>query len=271
MNIKINNIKYIHSVKKALIFLIVVFFSCSIYAQEDFSNDKNIPERPNPPKLVNDFAALFNDFDKYKLEEKLVAYNDSTSTQIAVVTIETLNGYAEDDYAVRLGRKWGIGQKGKNNGVLILVAKEERAISIELGYGIEQYITDTDAKRLIENVMIPNFKQGNFFGGVDAATTDIIAMLQGTYQQDGAVASADDDMVSYVIFALIVIFIIIIIIASFTKGGGGNYTGSSGGWTWTTSSGSGWGGSSWGGSSSGGGFGGFGGGSFGGGGASGRW
>ncbi len=250
--------------------MLVLIFSISIQAQEDFSNDKNIPERPNPPKLVNDFAHMFNDYDVYKLEQKLVAYDDSTSTQIVVVTVETLSGYAEDDYALRLGRKWGIGQKGKNNGILVLISKEERAISIELGYGIESYITDTDAKRLIDNVMIPYFKQGEYFTGVDIATSDIIAMLQGTYQNDES-NSSNGDLTTFIII-FVIIFIFILFISSKTKGGGGNYTGGSGGWTWTSGSGSGWsGGSSWGGSSGGGGFGGFGGGSFGGGGASGRW
>ena len=270
MNIIKLNINFERNIVKVFFTMLMLILSISIQAQEDFSDDKNIPERPNPPKLVNDFAHMFKDYDAYLLEQKLVAYDDSTSTQIAVVTVETLNGYAEDDYALRLGRKWGIGQKGKNNGILVLISKEERAISIELGYGIESYITDTDAKRLIDNVMIPYFKQGEYFTGVDIATSDLIAMLQGTYQNDELNSNNGDFTTFIIIFIIILIFIIFI--SSKTNGGGGNYTGGSGGWTWTSGSGSGWsGGSSWGGSSGGGGFGGFGGGSFGGGGASGRW
>lgn len=269
------NNKLINIIKIKQIFFvsILLFLPFILLAQEDFSNDKNIPERPSPPKLVNDFAKLFNEFDAYKLEDKLVAYNDSTSTQIAVVTVETLNGYAEDDFALRLGRKWGIGQKGRNNGILVLIAKEERAVSIELGYGVESFITDTDAKRLIDNVMIPYFKSGDFYGGVDAATNDIIAMLQGTYQND-IVNAGDDNFTKYLIIGFIIFLVLLFLISASTKGGGngGSYTGGSGGWTWTSGGGSSWsGGSSWGGGSSSGGFGGFGGGSFGGGGASGRW
>lgn len=252
------------------IVIFTIFLSTILVAQEDFSNDKNIPEKPNPPKLVNDFANFFTEENRRALETKLVAYDDSTSTQIAVVTVETLNGYAEDDFALRLGRKWGIGQKGKNNGILILLAKEERAVSIELGYGVENYITDSEAKRIIDNVMVPQFKQGNFYAGVDAATNDIIAMLEGTFQKGSNTPSSNDPSIGFVLSIMFIIVVVILILSSFTKGGGsgGSYTGSSGGWKSSSSS---WSSSSSSSSSSGGGFGGFGGGSFGGGGASGKW
>jgi len=262
--------------KVLLRYIILLFFlSNNLFAQVTFRDDNRIPDKPNPPKLVNDFAKLFPDYNTVQLENKLVTYNDSTSTQIVVVTIESLNGFGEDDYSLRLSRKWGIGQANKNNGILILIAKEERAVNIELGYGIEGYISDADAKRLIENVMIPQFRNGNYFAGVDLAINDMIAMLQGTYQaipQDTGI----DDTGKWVIITLIIIFLLIIFFASKappSDGSGGSYTGGSRGWNtgpifgggWSGGSGSGWsGGSS-------GGFGGFGGGSFGGGGASGRW
>lgn len=260
------------SIFKYILFLIV--FIQTATAQVRFENDRNIPDKPNPPVLVNDFASLFASNERLSLENKLVAYNDSTSTQITVVTVNSLNGYAEDDYALRLGRKWGIGQKDKNNGILILISKEDRAVNIELGYGIEQYISDADAKRLIENVIIPYFRNGNFYQGVNSATDDMIAMLNGTYNNttsyNTSTTYSSEGM--WVIVVLAIIFLAIIIIASNTKGGGGSggsYTGGRGGWTSGPMYGG--GGSSWSGGSSSGGFGGFGGGSFGGGGASGRW
>lgn len=243
------------------------------YAQVNYEDDKNIPERPNPPKLVNDFAHLFPDYNKFQLENKLVAYNDSTSTQIVVVTVENLNGYAEDDYSLRLGRKWGVGQKGKNNGIIILISKEERAVNIELGYGIESYISDRDAKQMIEYIMIPKFRGGDYFGGVDSTVNVMISMLQGTYNPSEI--AQEDDSNFWVFVVIFGIFALIFLLAYFAPpssggGSGGSYTGGSGGWRSTSSWGS--GGSSWsGGGGSSGGFGGFGGGSFGGGGASGKW
>lgn len=259
---------------KNIVYIIILLWSNLLLAQEDFSKDKTIPDQPNPPKLVNDFANIFQSNQVADLEQNLVAFNDTTSTQIAVVTVENLNGYGEDEFGFRLARKWGIGQKGKNNGILILIAKEERAIDIELGYGIESYVSDGDAKYIIDNIMIPEFKNGNYFAGVQAATTTLMKMLQGTYQRESTNSTYESSDSSHLTFIIIFIllFIIIAIIASKGKGGNGNYTGGSGGWTWNTG-GSSWGsGSTWsGGGGSSGGFGGFGGGSFGGGGASGRW
>ena len=246
-----------------LLFLSVLS-SFSFAQQANFENDKNIPERPVPPRLVNDFGNILSDRDKETLERKLVAYNDSTSTQIAVVTISTLNGYSEDDYGIRLARKWGIGQKGKNNGVLILVAKEERAIDIEVGYGLEGYISDGDCKRIIDDIMIPQFKQSNFYAGIDEATDKMTGLLQGTFKFDESTnygsSSGEDNSGKLPTWAIVIIVLVIlfIVLPNIGRGGGGWISGGSGGW-------------SSGGSFGGGGFGGFGGGSFGGGGASGRW
>ncbi|MCB9032912.1 MAG: TPM domain-containing protein [Chitinophagales bacterium] len=251
---------------KHIIFSSILLIASIANAQQALKDDPNIPEAPNPPKLVNDLAGMLNDFDKSRLETKLVDYNDSTSTQIAVVTVESIGDYAIDDYAIRLGRKWGIGNS-KNNGILLLIAKNERKIDIELGYGIESYITDGDAKRIIDDIITPNFKAGNYYNGIDEATNAMIGLLQGTYTYE---STQNGDFPIFPILIFIGIFILFIIIASKSKGGGsgGGYTGNRGGWTWTTTGGSGWSG---GGGGSSGGFGGFGGGSFGGGGASGGW
>lgn len=222
---------------------------------------EGIPEAPSPPRLINDFAEIISETNRQRLEDKLVAYDDSTSTQICIVTVNNIGDYSIEDYAARLGRKWGIGQKDKNNGILILIAKENRKVDIEIGYGLESYVTDYDSKHIIDELMVPAFKQSNYYQGLDDATNRLIAQLQGTYT---ATDTKDEQIPIWVFFIIggVVLFIIIIVFS-------GNASVSSGGssWTWNTGGGGGW---SSGGSSSGG-FGGFGGGSFGGGGSSGSW
>lgn len=222
---------------------------------------EGIPEKPNPPRLVNDFAGILSNNNLQNLEDKLVAYDDSTSTQISIVTVKSIDDYSIEDFSVRLGRKWGVGQKDKNNGILIVVAKEERKVDIEIGYGLEEHITDYDSKHIIDELIIPAFKQSNYYEGLDAATDRIIEQLQGTFTNNGS----NNEFIPTWVIIVIVIFFIFFIISLFP--GSHNNIGSNrgGGWTWSSG-----GGSSWGGSSSGG-FGGFGGGSFGGGGSSGSW
>lgn len=244
--------------------ILYLFLLLQIVAYGQTVDKQDIPERPNPPRLVNDFAGLMSAGNQQALEEKLVAYNDSTSTQICIVTVKSIGDYSIEDFAVRLGRKWGVGQKDKNNGILITVAKEERKVDIEIGYGLEEHITDYDSKHIIDELILPAFKQSNYYEGLDVATTRMIAQLQGTFTNDKA--SGNNDEIPTWVIIFIIIFILFIIISSSIGGSGGAIR--SGGTAWTWSSG---GGSSWGGGGSSGGFGGFGGGSFGGGGSSGSW
>jgi uncharacterized protein len=235
---------------------------------------EGIPDKLNPPKLVNDFAGILSDNNLQSLEEKLVAYNDSTSTQICIVTVKSIGDYSIEDFAVRLGRKWGVGEKDKNNGILITVSKEERKVDIEIGYGLESHITDYDSKHIIDELIVPAFKQSNYYEGLDAATNRIIAQLQGIYKRDNYSQTNNDSIPTWVII-FIIIFIVLFFISAISSGGGSNSGRSSGGgWTWSSGGGTPWiggGGSSWGGGGSSGSFGGFGGGSFGGGGSSGSW
>ena len=226
-----------------------------------------IPQKPSPPRLVNDYAELFSITEREELEQKLVAFNDSKSTQICVVTVDDIGDYEISDYALRLGRNWGIGQKDKDNGVLIVVAKETRKVTIELGYGIESFITDYDSKEIIDDLIIPSFKQSNYYEGIKKATDRIINQLQGTYYASPAAAS--EEIPAWVIILIIVVIVLIIFTA--ISSGNGSVTVSGGGWSWSSGGGGGGGGSSWSGGGSSGGFGGFGGGSFGGGGSSGSW
>jgi uncharacterized protein len=249
------------------IFFVLTLLIPFVLSAQDF------PERPNPPRLVNDFADLLSSDEEQRLESKLVAYNDSTSTQIAIVTITSIGGYDAASYSFELGEKWGIGKKSKNNGLLILIAKESHDVFIAPGYGVEGYIPDAIAKRITEQTLVPAFKQGHFYEGLDEATDEMIARLSGVYKNEDAGKRKGKGSNRNV---MIIIVIIIIILAMRRKGGGGGWGGGRG---ILFGSGMGWGGFSSGGFSSGsgsfggggGGFGGFGGGSFGGGGAGGKW
>ena len=238
--------------------------------------------------LVTDYTNTLSASDKSKLENKLVAYNDSTSTQVAIVIMRSTGDYDINQYGVELLRKWGIGSKEKNNGVLILVAIEDRKMSIQTGYGAEGALPDIVTQQIIQNDMKPHFKQSDYYGGLDAATDDIIKAMKGEYKADAKKVKGKSDG-SPVGFIIIIVIVILIMI--FRKrgggGGGGRIIGSRGGaspfWWFLAgnllggggrSSGNDWGGFSgggggWGGG--GGGFGGFGGGSGGGGGSSGSW
>jgi len=255
------------------LFLILPLLVCT------FSFGQDLPERPRPPKLINDFANIIGDRENLILEDKLVAYYDSTSTQITVVTIHSLNGNDIADYSFRLAEKWGIGEKGKDNGVLILIALDDRKMFIATGYGMEGVIPDAIAKRIVENYMKPNFSNNNYYKGIDEATSVIIGLASGQFTADQI--GRKNIRLSRLIFPLLVfIFFIAISYSRFRSVRGSHMAGSNlnfltflllmsamggrGGRGYSSfSSGSG--------SFGGGSFGGFGGGSFGGGGAGGSW
>ena len=228
---------------------------------------QTFPEKSN--RLVNDYVGVLTSEESIALENKLVAYNDSTSTQLAIVIIQSLEGYEVSDYATRLAEAWGVGQKDKDNGVMLLVAIADKKITIQTGYGLEGVLPDAICKRIIENEIKPAFKKSNFYAGIDNASTAIFKFAAGEYKADHYKKKKG------VPFGLIlVIFIVAVVVMSRSKrnyqtiggrggmggffppfiGGGGSSRGS-----WGDFSGGG------------GGFGGFGGGSFGGGGASGSW
>ncbi|GAB6122030.1 hypothetical protein JCM30204_31790 [Dysgonomonas termitidis] len=224
----------------------------------------------SPPRLVNDFARTFETPQRDELEQILKAYNDSTSTQIYVVTVTGLQGYAVSDYAARLGEKWGIGQKDKNNGVLILIkpriGNERGQVFIATGYGVEHILTDARCGRIIDEYMIPYLQTGDYYNASKAAALAIIKYLAGEFKAD-----EDNDQGSSLIANIVLVVAVLLIlyfISKNSKGGpssggrrrGGGFGGGFGGWGGGSSSGGGW-------SSGGGSFGGGGGGSFGGGGA----
>jgi uncharacterized protein len=231
---------------------------------------KDIPAKPNPPRLVNDYAGVLSSEENNALEQKLVAYFDSTSTQIAIVIESSLDGDDLFDYSQRLATEWGIGEKGRNNGVLIYVAINDRKVRIHTGYGMEATITDALTTRIRQEQINPNFKAGNYFEGLDEATTIIMKAASGEYVNDHPKGRNSGKHVPKVI---VFIIIIVVLIAVFRGRGGRGGGGLMGPILWGTLGSGGFssGRSSFGGGGSGGGFGGFGGGGFGGGGSGGSW
>lgn len=237
---------------------------------------------PNPPSLVVDNAGMLSAGQRDALEQQLVALDDSTSNQIAVVTIHSIGDNDIEDYANALFRKWGIGSKKNNNGVLVLIVDSSNIagykngqIKIETGYGLEGAITDMMCSQIIRNEMAPAFRNGDYYTGIINAVNALSKAAAGEYKipQDH---SGDSDGGGAIVFLIILFIVIFIIIRS--RGGGGGGMGRGSGWSsmiWPIifsgggGSGGGFGGGGFGGG--GGGFGGFGGGSSGGGGASGGW
>ncbi|MEC4004716.1 TPM domain-containing protein [Flavobacterium sp. SUN052] len=258
-----------------ILLLLLLFFNFQL----GFSQ-YTIPEKPSFQTSVYDYANLLSASEKSQLEEKLVRYSDSTSTQIVVVTIDDLKNESIDVLSTNWAQKWGIGQAKEDNGVMILVAKNDRKLSIRPGYGLEDRLIAATCGEIIRDVIVPEFKAGSYYNGLDKGADAIIEVVKGKYKGTRKEDNQNDG-IPFGVF--VVIFIIIIVLISRNKGngsgiGGGNgpslldmiilsNMGRSGGGGFGSSSGGGFGGSS-----GGGGFGGgFGGGGFSGGGASGGW
>jgi uncharacterized protein len=267
-----------------LLWLCAMLFTLRLSAQ-------NIPAPMSPPRLVNDFAGVLGAEQVSALEQKLLAYNDSTSSEVTVVTLSTIDGDDVTRFAIQLGEEWGVGKKGRDNGVVVLVVVDDRLAAIATGYGMEGAITDADTYTIRERYMNPAFRQGNFYKGLDDATTVIFRLASGEWSSENLRPSSTGKEVSpllvlaiLVAFILLIVFSIVASVRSFKKnhlsgkgnldlwaililmnemnkrnhgkgrhGGFGGFSGGRG---------------SFGG---GGGFGGFGGGSFGGGGSGGGW
>ncbi len=250
-----------------------------------YQSTYDVPARPSPPRLVNDFTGTLGAGERDALERKLVAYDDSTGSQVAVVIVSTTDGVAPVDYATEILRAWGVGRAGVDDGVVLLVAVDDREVFITTGYGAEGALTDATAGTIVRSILVPQFRQGNFYGGIDQATDAILASLSGEFEAPTRTGPAGGDgEIGSVLCCLLVVFLILVVLSSRTKtppnSGGGTrrrrrsrgpgiiflpgFGGGGGGF-----SGGGFGGG--GGGFGGGGFGGFGGGFGGGGGAGGSW
>lgn len=234
-----------------------------------------IPQKPNVLYPVYDEVGLLSESEKSQLNQKLIKFEDSTSTEIEVIIIPSTKGEDINFLATKFGQQWGIGKKGVDNGVVFLIATEDRSFSIQQGRAVEQYLTASVAGQILDYLVAPQFRNGNWYKGIDEGTNAIMEATQGKFKPKHREESSGFPPVLIVV---IIFFIIILFIISKNSGNGGrrggyfddddviisrrgrrNYPGRffPGGF---------------GGGSSGGGFGGFGGGgSFGGGGASGSW
>jgi uncharacterized protein len=239
----------------AALFVGLFMFAAAPLAAFDF---------PSLTGRVVDQAGIIPDAEKTALEDKLAALEEKTTDQLVVATVKSLEGADIADYGYQLGRNWGIGQKGKNNGVLLIVAPNEHAVRFEVGYGLEGDLTDAVTRLIIENSILPRFKAGDMNGGIERGVDDIIQVLTGDAAafKERAAQRPETSGGGSNAFAIFFVVIVLVIIFSrfggwwpllFLAGRGGSSRGSSG-----------WGGSSGGGFSGGGG-------SFGGGGSSGHW
>lgn len=264
--------------RPGLLMILALLFAAVVAMQA-----QTLLTRPEPPRLVNDFAGVLSAGEVQALENKLVAFNDSTSNQIAVVIVSDLQGYDRSEFAYKVARDWGVGQGDFNNGLLVLVkpksASSNGQVFIATGYGLEGAIPDIACADIIDREIIPRFRENDYYGGIDAGTNVLMSLAAGEYNYDSYAGGASSGAIPGVIIFMIILFFIFIISAGSSNNKHMRRSGSSNLPLWLllsmmgggkSHSGS-WGGFSGGSGGGGGGFGGFGGGGFGGGGAGGSW
>ncbi len=264
-----------HIRKFVTISYLYLFATSGLFAITD-----SIPERPNPPRLVNNLSKQMPDFlsvqDADRLERKLEDFANQTSNQIVIVIVDDLKGLEPYDFAVRLHHNWGVGQAKQDNGIVIVVkptgGQGQRKSTISVGYGLEGAIPDLTAKQIVDNELNTSFAKGDVYGGFDKATDVLMSLAKGEYNSDQyGQKHSRKGFPRGIIIPLIFLIIFIIIRSSGGRGGRGGMSMGSG-FLLGSMMGRGFGsGGGWGGGGSSGGFGGFGGGSAGGGGASGSW
>lgn len=269
-------IKKINYIKKIKLFLPLVFFFFNAIGYSQF----DIPKKPSFQTSVYDYADILNETEEELLKQKLIRYSDTTSSQIVIITIEDLKGEDIGILTPKWGHEWGIGQEKEDNGIIILLAKNDRKIWISPGYGLEHKLTAGINGELIRTVILPEFKKGNYYLGLDKGTSAIFEVIKGTYK--GTRKSNENNTGPMIVFFIFFIILLIIIFKNKNNrnnGGSGGFGGGRGPDLLDViilsnlgRSGGGFGsGSSGGGFGSGGFGGGFGGGGFSGGGAGGDW
>lgn len=235
------------------------------------------PKQSNPPRLVYNFSLAFPELiaqeDLAALEHQLVAFSDSTSNQIVVVIVDDLQGMEPWQYATELGQAWGVGQAKEDNGVVVLIKPTKEGIGrkafIAVGYGLSAVIPDLTAKRIVEDYMLPEFKQGRYYAGINKACSVLMGLANGEIHHENLDKKRPLIKSAWLI-KFIVIILVLIYLASKSKGGGSSI-GRRGVFMGPWYGGGFGGGFGGGGGSDSGGFGGFGGGGFGGGGSGGSW
>ena len=159
---------------------ILILFMLLIPAGLMASGDK-LPVPDSPSAWVNDYADIFSSQEETRLNQKLGMFEQHNSIQVFVVTLDENGGYQADMLAPLVGERWGVGQKGQDNGIVMLIDMQDREMFIATGYGNEQFVTDLEAGLIVRNEIIPAFKQGDYYGGVDNATGVLISLLDGEY------------------------------------------------------------------------------------------
>ena len=187
---------------------VLIFFICIT----SFLQAQDLPEPMRPKRIVNDFTQLFSPQQQQALEQKLRYFNDTSSTQIAIVTVPTLQGYAPSDYAQRLAEKWGVGQKGKDNGVLLLIKPKSRTekgqVAIAVGYGLEGVIPDAIASRIIRNEIIPEFQQNNYYRGINRATDVLMQLAGGEFTAEQYARKNGNGSAEVIIIPILILFLL---------------------------------------------------------------
>ena len=181
--------------KTCLLFLLF-FISISVHGQLS----KLIPAKPSAIKLMNDYTSTLSADEENLLEQKLMNFRRATTNEITVVVLPTINGFDIADVALEISRKWGIGLKKINNGALLLVAKNDRKLRIQTGYGLEATLTDLQCSIIINNAIKPAFKSGKFYEGIDAGTNEMIAAINKPYGESllKGTIHGDDDQIATV-------------------------------------------------------------------------
>ena len=206
--------------KLNIFFLFVVLFGIFSHFGS-FAQSVTIPERPSfiAPIMDLDKTGTLTDQQTQALYEKLKNYSDSTSTELLVIIVKTTGGEDIARYTTDLGEKWKIGQKGKDNGIVMLIAKDDRRVTIQSGYGTEHLLTDALSRRVIEQEITPEFRTGNYYAGIDRGTTAIMKIMSGEYKNDKK--NNQDPGFGGIIMMIIFIVILIAIISKRKNGPGG--------------------------------------------------
>lgn len=274
----------VKKIKSLLLFgLVSILLPLGLFAQ---ATGDYFPPKPEPAVYVHDYSGWLDGIQKQSLEQKLRAMNDTTSTQIILMIRPDIGMYDRAQYAFELGQRWGVGKQGKNNGVVMLIVTDgsQRGVFIAPGYGLEGALPDVVASRIARNVMIPDFRDGNYYQGINAGIDAVVAAVHGEYTDD----SAEMGNTASLLMLLIIFTIILLIFFFLSRRRGRIHTSEDSyddpDWPFNQGQprgrrtiywgGGGWGSGGWGGGSSGGGGwsgGSFGGGSFGGGGGGGSW
>jgi uncharacterized protein len=141
-----------------------------------------MPQIPPLHARITDLAGVLSPEEVSSLESKLADLERTDSTQIGILIIPSLEGQPLEDYSIRVAEAWKLGQKGRDNGAILLVAMKDRQVRIEVGYGLEGTLTDARSFQVIQNEILPHFRQGDFYGGIDAGVTALIQVVRGVYQ-----------------------------------------------------------------------------------------